>query len=388
MELGSEFSINLSEKQIAGQNITAYLSGYHTFYTDYGRTANRLLYQYLQKKQGAAQLSVLLPAYSCEAVCRSFPKDRIAFYDLNSDFMIDVGSVRKLIASGKFDCGIFYLTHYFGWIQAAAVLDEVRKLCESHRITVVEDTTHSLFGERCTIGEYCVASLRKWFPIPEGGVIYRKEKLPQEWDCLQKAKPSKKAEAMVLKHMFLGGDGEYRQLAGDARLNQTYREIFVAEEEKAGDRGESRRISDLSYFLLQCEDVEAVSTARRNNYNMLRERLAQKGIVLYGAEHFEEARKAVPFTAVLKVPEGDGHARDDLRQYLMEQKIYCAVHWPVHDAVLNTFRHVREWTQNCLSLPIDQRYGEEEMKYLADRISAYYDSHFQRLCGEDEKGGK
>lgn len=373
MELGSEFSIDLSEKQTVERNIFACLSGYHTFYTDYGRTANRLLYQYLQKKKGMEQLNVLLPSYSCDAVCGSFPRDRIAFYDLREKFTIDTESVRRLIESGKFDDGIFYLTHYFGWLQEADVLDQVRKLCEIHRITVVEDTTHSLFGNRRTVGEYCVASLRKWFPAPEGSVIYSTEKLPQDWNRLQRAKPSKKIEAMVLKQMFLGADREYQVLAGTDELNQAYRQIFAAEEEKAGCLQENFRISDLSYFLLQCEDIDAVCAARRYNYHLLQERLAERGIVLYGAENFKDNRNEVPFTAILQIPEAGSRTRDGLREYLMEHKIYCAVHWPIHDTVQKSYKHVREWTENCLSLPIDQRYGEEEMAYLADHVITYFE---------------
>lgn len=38
--------------------------------------------------------------------------------------------------------------------------------------SIVEDTTHSVFSVRRTIGDLCVCSLRKWFALPGGGALY------------------------------------------------------------------------------------------------------------------------------------------------------------------------------------------------------------------------
>ena len=57
-----------------------------------------------------------------------------------------------------------------------------------------------------------------------------------------------------------------------------------------------------------------------------------------------------------------------LRQHLISNKIYCACYWP----------NVLDWCQsgdleyqlaeNLVCLPIDQRYGEEEMKFVLETI--------------------
>ena len=371
MELGSEFSIDFSEKQVVEHNIFALLSGYNTFYTDYGRTATALLYQYLQRKKGTEQLKVLLPSYSCDTVRKAFPHDAVTYYDLKEEFAIDMESVQKLIETGKFDNGIFYITHYFGWLQETAVLETVRSLCDKHQIVIVEDTTHSILGEISTIGDYCISSLRKWFPIPEGSVIYSRATLPEEWNGLKRAKTSRKIEAMVLKNLFLGGAEEYQELVDSSEINQFYRKIYAGEELKAGLKMEQYRISDLSYFLLQCEDIETISNVRKKNYSLLQKKLSEKGIALYGSKHFGDNQSAVPFTAILQIKDKTNRTRDGLREYLMSHRVYCAVHWPIQDATQCLGRNVKEWTQHCLSLPIDQRYGEEEMEYLADMVISY-----------------
>jgi hypothetical protein len=63
--------------------------------------------------------------------------------------------------------------------------------------------------------------------------------------------------------------------------------------------------------------------------------------------------------------------RDDFRKYLMENSIYCAVHWPFDGLAREERPLAVSLSNNILSLPIDQRYGEKEMAYLANVIDAY-----------------
>lgn len=376
MELGSEFHIDLTDLSVKDNTIYALLKPYHTFYTDYGRTAISLLYEYLQKHAGK---KILLPSYICDSVVKSFPKDAITFYELQENFVIDEATLNAMIDTDEYDGGIFYLNHYFGAVQPLDMLERLQKLCREHQITIIEDTTHSIFTKTRTIGDYCIASLRKWMPIPEGAVVYSMQELPEEWKSLERAKPSAKIEAMVLKKLFLGQNTSYKDLMDAEKINEAYRQIFVTEEEKieAEKDGQEKAcaISDLSAFLLQCQDVIKIQENRKRNYLFLKEQLAKHGISLYGHENLLEnsseimKEEIIPYTALLKLKE---HNRNDFRKYLMEQKIYCAVHWPIEIEEQHKYAHVSEWAEELISLPIDQRYEEEEMKYLAETILAWF----------------
>ena len=69
--------------------------------------------------------------------------------------------------------------------------------------------------------------------------------------------------------------------------------------------------------------------------------------------------------------------RNDLRRFLSEHRIYCAVHW-----ILNHLIHIGEYeTELCLSeqmltLPIDQRLNETSLEYIATTIKRFYDDEF------------
>ena len=55
----------------------------------------------------------------------------------------------------------------------------------------------------------------------------------------------------------------------------------------------------------------------------------------------------------------------------MDHRVYCAVHWPFDETRKEERPMGREWAGKLISLPVDQRYGEEEMVYLADMIHHY-----------------
>ncbi len=371
MELGSEFHIDLTSIYCRKNTIYELLKDYHTFYVDYGRTGIALFYQAMQKKQQEKKIPVLLPSYICKSVIDAFPMECITFYELDENFVLEEGKLTELIKSEKFENGIFYLNHYFDMVQPKTMLKRLELLCKQHNITILEDTTHSLFSCTRTIGDYCIASLRKWMPLTEGAVVYSERELPAEWQLLEPIHPSAKIDAMILKKMFLG-DNSVSELVNQEMINKTYRDIFVAEEENA-DKENVYAISDLSAFLLQCQDVLDIKSARMRNYAFLKEYLYEKGISLYRREEDTKediwVENTTPYTALLKLQK---QQRDDFRHYMVEHKIYCAIHWPIETGAQYNYPHISEWADGLISLPIDQRYGSEEMKYLADTILAYY----------------
>lgn len=368
MEIGSEYHLNFTDIEISNSNIYMLLKDYNTFFTNYGRTAIYLMYRHIVEKYGGHETKVLLPSYICDSVLQVFPRENTVFYDLKEGFEIDSCSVVELITTGNFDRGIFFLMHYFGKTVSSEDLVQIRKLCTEHQITIIEDTTHSIFTSPCTVGDFCIASLRKWMAIPEGGVIYSRNPLPEEWKDLSHAHTSHKIEAMMLKNLFLGYAEPYVDFKETEFVNHAYRNMFVNEEKTIGQ--EIYGISDLSAFLLMCQDVECIMGIRRQNYQYLNKRLQDSGIFLYDEKKYHSAKEAVPFAAVLLLNEGK--KRDLFRTYLEEHKIYCAVHWPIKDEEQLKLQNVRKWTRQIISLPIDQRYGIKEMDYLADNVISFF----------------
>jgi hypothetical protein len=60
-----------------------------------------------------------------------------------------------------------------------------------------------------------------------------------------------------------------------------------------------------------------------------------------------------------------------LREYLIKNKIYVAKYWPNVGERSGKDSLEADLTEFLLPLPIDQRYGEEEMNYIIETIKNF-----------------
>ncbi len=115
---------------------------------------------------------VLIPAYHCVAMiepvtsCGATP----VFYRIENNTRANLGDL-----SAK--CGpqtrALIAAHYFGFPQDGRAL---RSFCDQHGLMFIEDCAHAFFGEfdggpPGRYGDYAVASMMKFFPIYDGGVL-------------------------------------------------------------------------------------------------------------------------------------------------------------------------------------------------------------------------
>ena len=343
MELGSEFDLDLHELNISPQGFSQYIRNMNHCLFDSGRSALQAIAHVIGKGH------VLLPEYICESVIKCFPADQIIFYKLNENLQIDADDFFNKINDST---AVVYLMHYFGSLQPENILSLLRTEKDKSGFTIIEDTTHSIFTKKQTVGDYCVASLRKWFALPKGGILYAANTL-SGFDEFPRSTDNDRAYAMMLKHL---------RRSGRLDCNSEYRAMFTACEEKLDNQKEIKRISDLSEFLLNCGNVEDMVKRRAFNLSFLKNKLNSLGI----RQLCDFAEGDCPFTLPILVPE-----RDAFRRYLIENKIYCGVHWPFDGFAQEQRTLAVSLSSSMLSLPIDQRYGEKEMEYLANAIGAY-----------------
>lgn len=141
----------------------------HSVMTTSGRAA---IYQALQQLRPDPGSIVLAPTYHCPTMIAPIILSdlEVAYFGIGADGTpnletIDATTARKAKA--------MIVSHYFG---LAGSLADVRNWCDKHHIALIEDCAHSFFGsagERPvgSWGDYATASLSKFFPVPEGGVL-------------------------------------------------------------------------------------------------------------------------------------------------------------------------------------------------------------------------
>lgn len=345
-EIGSEFHIeNIGCTKTAENNLFTYLKKFNSSYFDSGRSALRCLLQQIKHKK------VLLPGYICESVRLCFGSEcSVVYYNVNSDFKIDWNDLLEKI---KCDVDVVYIHYFNGYIGEEYDFNALLELKKKYGFVIIEDTTHSLLSEVNTVGDFCVASLRKWFPVPDGGVLYSKQALKSQ--SLQNSSWSMiKKDAMEKKREYLQGDSDDKQ---------SFLKVFSYTESVLDRQAEPFSISSYSYNALKTIDCNVVANTRKCNYELLKNIINCKPIADGGINQ-------IPLFYMISV----SHNRNGLRTFLSDSGIYCPVHWPIYgelksvpNAVLNN--------ETELSIPIDQRYDSNDMLHIAKVYRNYF---FQR----------
>lgn len=349
-EIGSEFHIEDSNEYKSNPNsVLKYLSEYNTLYFDSGRSALRAVLE------GVSSNRVLLPAYMCESVRECFPNSHVDYYAVDQDFNIVWSDLLR-----KAECGfdVVYIHYFNGKILPIYDFDKLLNIKDRHGFVIIEDTTHSFLSAKHTVGDYCICSLRKWFPISDGGVLYSKNELPQgEYPECPWAE--KKIEAMHRKAAYLQGDNICKNV---------FLEAFALSEKALDGQSRCYSISSSALEMIRSVNIEEIVNIRRENFSILSKRLGEIGMSVVPADGINQT----PLFCIIKVGN-----RDYLRKYLVENKIYCPVHWPLYDE-LNELNNIVEIQAEELSIPIDQRYKQEDMEYIAKIICEYMMSFCQR----------
>ncbi|MCI9270106.1 MAG: hypothetical protein HFH11_02905 [Dorea sp.] len=343
MELGSEFDLDVNKLNYTDLNLFKKLDGMNYELYSSGRAAIRAVNKNVKGK-------VLLPEYICGSVIDCFEKEDLIFYRIKADFQIDYDDLKTKLNE---DVKCIVIVHYFGAYHSIDQLMKIKQNAIENQTIIIEDITQSLFSNIEFIGDYVVSSIRKWLPIPNGGLLIRRLEEKSFYCTYDESTDNERVSGMILKNLFLNKHLD---------CNNEYREIFTRCEERIDNDKKIRRISDFSKFIISCQNIDDIIKIRKRNYYYLKEQLQKIGII----PACDIQKDACPLTLPIRVAD-----RDEFRAYLMEHRIYCAVHWPF-DGVNEMDRPMgKENAENLISLPIDQRYGYEELEYMASVISAY-----------------
>lgn len=269
-----------------------------------------------------------LPAYLCDSMLEP-PRQagvEIDFYNVDADLEI----------AGEPDLGrdewLLYV-NYFG-----VKTGYCRRLASRYGAALVVDNSQALYVPPVIGAAATLYSPRKFCGVADGGYLY--------------------ADASL--DAALERDVSYdsmRHLAGriDVDASAFYAE-FCASERRLSGRP-LRRMSALTEALLNGIDHEHARQTRRRNFGFLHAALGAANRLRIGADGID-GPLAYPFLS----PDAT------LRQRLIAHKVYVARYW---DEVLQR-RQASAWEKELVEylvpLPIDQRYGEAEMRFIVDLV--------------------
>jgi hypothetical protein len=317
---------------------------YDVTYVESGRQALAIVEMELRSR-GHAQIHV--PSYLCDSMIDPFQQTGWDLIELPVDGDLSVAPTDLI---SQVTAGVLLHAPYFGREDSPDVLDALNKLRGSG-VVVVVDETHRVFSGPSPVADFRVASLRKSLPLYDGGYVTGASE--QFWPNPE----GSVSEAMVLRRMAM--HAKSGALASDTG-NEAHLKLFARAEDAVALRSAPERISAESLSLLYRLDIGLICETREINSVSLARALGHSNSYRIVNPLADDL---LPSHLVLETHDAAG-----LQQYLAGQHIFCPIHWPPSKILPS----VQRWPSRYISLPVDHRYGKDDMLRMAAVVNGYF----------------
>lgn len=281
--------------------------------------------EYILRARGYRR--VYLPYYSCEVLLEPFNKLGVeyTFYHINERLELDEDIQLQ-------DGEALLCINYFGLKQ-----DHVERLAARYGQQLIVDNTQAFYAQPIE-GIDTFYSCRKYFGVADGAYLYCGKPLEMELEQDQ----SWERMGYLLKRIDLTPEAAYADFK--ARSSELRNNPI-------------KTMSALTHRIMASIDYQQAAQRRRDNYRILDEALK------------DENRISLPL-ADSAVPMVYPFLTDDkyLRKRLIDNKIFVAQYWANVLDWCNEDCTDHQLTQHLFPLPIDQRYGTEEINRIIQLI--------------------
>ena len=280
---------------------------------------------YLIEAKGIEKIKV--PKFLCDTVREVCEKEKISisFYSITKGFLPE----ELTLEADEW----LYLVNFYGQLDNGTIRGYVEKYER-----VIVDHAQAYFQMPLENVD-TLYTCRKFFGVADGGILYTDTKLEREIP---------QDESFDRMGFVLG---RFERSASEFYAEAASNNDFFADEP-------IKLMSKLTENLLHGIDYEAVKQKRTRNFEILHEAFGK----------INPLKLTVPqgaFMYPLYLEKGG-----EIRRKLQAKKIFIPTLWP------DVFEHCDEseleydYAKNILPIPVDQRYDEEDMKYI---IKAVFD---------------
>lgn len=272
--------------------------------------------------------SIALPYYICgsvTALCEKYGL-RVRSYRLRDDFRPDM--------DGLSDDEWLYVVDPYGQLTE----DDIKEIKAAHGKTIL-DNAQAYFKEPVP-GVDTVYTARKFFGVPDGGFVATEAKLGRE-----------------LETDVSGGRMSFLIGRFEGRASDYYDEYAANNKSFANEP--LKAMSSLTMNLLKGIDYDFVRARREENFDRLH-------LALGGSNELRIRRPEGPFAYPYMV-----RGAAEIRRKMIERKIYIPILWPDAASAAPEGSFDRRLSADVLPLPVDQRYGAEEMDIMIDALKEF-----------------
>ena len=299
-------------------------------YEEYHKNAIRLntgrnCLEYILRVRGYKK--VYIPYYTCDVMLEPFKKLGIPYKYYYIDIQFEIRD-RFTLKEGE---ALLY-TNYYGLKQRY-----VEQLAATVGNRLIVDNTQAFYAKPVA-GIDTFYTCRKFFGVPDGAYLYTDKMLDDELEQDQ----SYERMLSLTKRIDLSPEAGYQDFRDTSKA-------LVGQPIK--------RMSKLTLRMMQGIDYKIAAQRRIANYQILQDALGKENNLELSLED-----DAVPMVYPYLVPV------NGLREKLIENKIFVARYWPNVLECTNKEDIDYLLAYQMQPLPIDQRYGHEEMDFIIDTI--------------------
>lgn len=276
---------------------------------------------YLLKARGIQKLYI--PYYLCDSVSLLCKREGYLydFYPIHEDF---TPCFDRCLKNGE----CLYVVNYFGKLDETTILE-----LKSRYGNVILDNVQAFF-QRPVSGIDTLYSCRKFFGVPDGGYVVTDTRLEEDIPI--------DVSMDRMRHILGRFEGaSASDFYGDFKVNDHgFRTL------------ELRMMSRLTRNLLRAVDYDRSKEKREENYACLAEELKTMNSL-------PDMRPVGPYMYPFYCRNGM-----EVKKRLATRKIYVPTLWP---NVLECGRTLeKDYAENILPLPCDQRYDVHDMQYMVE----------------------
>ncbi len=274
-----------------------------------------------------------LPSWCCESMITPFEENNIkvsfySVYPLDGKLCYDMESTHE--------CEVFLIMNYFGFSQSEPKIP-------SDKI-IIRDITQSLFSNRKNDADYYFGSLRKWAGFWTGGFAF------SNYNHKIISAKNENNDFVNYRKSAMKKKASYILQSDNSMIKKDFLETFEKAESVIENDGICRA-NERDVLFAKKLDVDYIKNKRKENSKMLLKYLNEYAVFNDVGE--EDCPMFVPILIPFSL-------RTRLRNKLIENNIYCPIHWPLTDKH-NISNKARAIYDSELSLVCDQRYEPSDM---------------------------
>ena len=306
-------------------------------YIEYDRFTGSMLYEdgvklncgrnalaYLIEAKGIKK--IYMPYFNCDS-CNKILKEYgvgTKYYHIDEKF--------KPIIDKIGDDEWIYIINYYGQLTESDIL-----YYQNLYKNIIIDNAQAYFCQHLD-GVDTIYSCRKFFGVADGAILYTNVLLNRslQYD-----------ESFERMHFLLG---RYE------RSGQEFYGEYVANN-RLFEEEPLKKMSRLTENILHGIDYEQINQVRTQNFIFLDKQLNKMNMIKL---HVPKGAYMYP----LYIENGG-----EIRRKLHERKIFVPTLWPNVLETLDKNSREYDWAKNILPLPVDQRYGQDDMEYLVAEIT-------------------